>query len=67
MIPLTTRDEADWSVICAYLRLDDEGRRSVIGEVDRQTDRMMRERKEQRDAWLYPKKDNMNNLSSAES
>lgn len=30
MIPLTTRDAADWSMICAYLRLDDEGRKRVL-------------------------------------
>lgn len=37
MIPLTTRDAADWSMICAYLRLDDEGRKRVIEEIECQT------------------------------
>ena len=49
MIPLTTRDAADWSMICAYLRLDDEGRKRVIED---QTSRMMKEREEERRAWL---------------
>ena len=40
MIPLTTRDAADWSMICAYLRLDDEGRKRVIEEIEYQTSRM---------------------------
>jgi len=44
MIPLTTRDAADWSMICAYLRLDDEGRKRVIEEIEYQTSRMMKER-----------------------
>lgn len=43
MIPLTTRDAADWSMICAYLRLDDEGRKRVIEEIEYQTSRMMKE------------------------
>lgn len=48
MIPLTTRDAADWSMICAYLRLDDEGRKRVIDEIEWQTSRMMKEREEER-------------------
>lgn len=52
MIPLTTRDAADWSMICAYLRLDDEGRKRVIEEIEYQTSRMMKEREEERRAWL---------------
>lgn len=52
MIPLTTRDAADWSMICAYLRLDDEGRKRVIDEIEWQTSRMMKEREEERRAWL---------------
>lgn len=32
MIPLTTRDAADWSMICAYLRLDDEERRAWLSK-----------------------------------
>ena len=52
MIPLTTRDAADWSMICAYLRLDDEGRKRVIEEIEWQTSRMMKEREEERRAWL---------------
>ena len=47
MIPLTTRDAADWSMICAYLRLDDEGRKRVIEEIEYQTSRMMKEREEE--------------------
>lgn len=46
MIPLTTRDAADWSMICAYLRLDDEGRKRVIDEIEWQTSRMMKERED---------------------
>ena len=49
---LTTRDAADWSMICAYLRLDDEGRKRVIEEIEYQTSRMMKEREEERRAWL---------------
>ena len=52
MIPLTTRDAADWRMICAYLRLDDEGRKRVIEEIECQTSRMMKEREEERRAWL---------------
>ena len=52
MIPLTTRDAADWSMICAYLRLDDDGRKRVIEEIEYQTSRMMKEREEERRAWL---------------
>lgn len=52
MIPLTTRDATDWSMICAYLRLDDEGRKRGIEEIEYQTSRMMKEREEERRAWL---------------
>lgn len=45
-------DDADWSMICAYLRLDDEGRKRVIEEIEYQTSRMMKEREEERRAWL---------------
>lgn len=36
----------------AYLRLDDEGRKRVIEEIEYQTSRMMKEREEERRAWL---------------
>lgn len=49
---MNARDAADWSMICAYLRLDDEGRKRVIEEIEYQTSRMMKEREEERRAWL---------------
>ncbi len=51
-VPWKARDAADWSMICAYLRLDDEGRKRVIEEIEYQTSRMMKEREEERRAWL---------------
>ena len=52
MLPLTKSDSPDWSMNCAYLRLDDEGRKRVIDEIEWQTSRMMKEREEERRAWL---------------